>query len=231
MLGKHTPTDPLWKAQSTKGWCCKWVSDLDWTNYCKFPNIYIPCQLHVVLFIWSTTAWLEWSMKRIQRSEVAQEALWQFSNDSVSHDSPHPKFRSWITSWITSWINVKHVLRTLLRIQGMLQVWFQLVIEPVNRDWSALNSEQNNSALASASLHPSLCVLYFYRNAMYIYLLPSSTCNELAFNYTMVYSLPCLESPVGGHVLKFCSGPSWRLQRHMPSVSADKYFMKSEIYE
>jgi len=69
---------------------------------------------------------------------------------------------------------------------GTLQVWFQLVIEPMNQDQSALNSEQNDSALTSASLHPSLCVLYLYRNAMYIYLLPSSTCNKLAFNYTTV---------------------------------------------
>jgi hypothetical protein len=57
-----------------------------------------------------------------------------------------------------------------------------IVIEPVNQDRSTLNSEQNDSALDSASLHPS-------------------TRNELTFNYTTVYSLPCLESPTCSEIL------------------------------
>ena len=57
-----------------------------------------------------------------------------------------------------------------------------IVIEPVNRDRSTLNSERNDSALASASLHPS-------------------TRDELTFNYTTVYSLPCLESPTCSKIL------------------------------
>jgi len=41
----------------------------------------------------------------IQRGEAAWEMLWQFSNDSVSHDSPHPKVSPWIECWSFCWIN------------------------------------------------------------------------------------------------------------------------------
>ena len=34
-------------------------------------------------------------------------------------------------------------------IQGTLQMQFQVAIEPVNQDWSAVNSEQHDSALTS----------------------------------------------------------------------------------
>ena len=86
---------------------------------CKLPNTYVhPCWLqYIILFIRSTTCitWVKlWSMNPIQRSETAQEALRRFRNDSVSHDSPHPKFHSWIEFQIASWIDVKCILWTLL---------------------------------------------------------------------------------------------------------------------
>ena len=45
----------------------------------------------------------DWSA--IQRGEAAQEALQWFTNDSVSHDSPHPNSCSWIEYWSVCWID------------------------------------------------------------------------------------------------------------------------------
>ena len=83
-------------------------------------NIYICTS--AVKYIYMINKRKAWSA--IQRSEVAQEALQQFRNNSVSHDSPHPKFCSWIEFWTASWIDMKCVLWTLLLTYWAIPSWY-----------------------------------------------------------------------------------------------------------
>ena len=76
------------------------------------------CDLRYIYFAWSTCKVLDWSV--FQRVEVTQELLQQFTNDSLSHASPHSKVSPELGSESPAKLISNHQLWTLLLIQIFL---------------------------------------------------------------------------------------------------------------